>query len=502
MESVASATHAPPPQAMDHKELYGIKGMSNHSEDSVGQKVHGMMQSFEEKVHGSDGEGNDAVSRGVSPSPDCSLSTRQGSSNESRGVASSSFSKVCEGVDPTVICEGGSDAVNPFGSKVSTENDGGAAELRCAYVSTTSSPAGGSAFGGASGPGGEAQEDTGADNGGLLSESFFDPAAATSPSAASDAQHNAHIGGYQLHAYGASPTSSSPVADASFAYGADNGCAVFGYPGSVNVFGPNAQLPAPSALPPPQTNSASPLPRGVGCRYIGDTSVNLAAQMVEAEQALRASRSATPGDGASLHGMEGLGRNPSRPANSDSFPGVEEAPNLETSEGAREAGGVAGAEQGQAALSAAVCGSEAKTKAEEEGVDSGAPSTLRGVRAAAKSSVRGCGASALRNKKEKRCWGGGRLAARLDVEPLSASGSCDSGVGGPRPPCAFQRSSLSVRLGELVKRAMQDRHKLVWLDRSDVRGFLPLPGIQEEGVYCVWTDRGLDVLVEVHVGHP
>ncbi|OEH78140.1 set domain-containing protein [Cyclospora cayetanensis] len=74
----------------------------------------------------------------------------------------------------------------------------------------------------------------------------------------------------------------------------------------------------------------------------------------------------------------------------------------------------------------------------------------------------------------------------------------NGGSGGPQLPAfAFQRSCLSVRLGELVRRAMREQHKVVWMDRSDARGLLPLPGLEEEGTYLVWTEKGADVLVEI-----
>lgn len=58
---------------------------------------------------------------------------------------------------------------------------------------------------------------------------------------------------------------------------------------------------------------------------------------------------------------------------------------------------------------------------------------------------------------------------------------------------------LSAKVRRLVEQTMLEKHRIVWIERGEVKGFLPLPGMKEERVYLVWTEKGLDILADVQV---
>ncbi|EPR58290.1 histone lysine methyltransferase SET8 [Toxoplasma gondii TgCatPRC2] len=83
----------------------------------------------------------------------------------------------------------------------------------------------------------------------------------------------------------------------------------------------------------------------------------------------------------------------------------------------------------------------------------------------------------------------------------SLGGHC--GCGGVSGGATGGRSGgLSERVRRLVEQTMSEKHRVVWIDRGEAKGFLPLPGMQEERVYLVWTEKGIDILVDVQAYIP
>ncbi|KAL8275723.1 hypothetical protein Esti_000286 [Eimeria stiedai] len=374
------------------------------------------------------------------------------------------------------------------------------------------------------------------DNGGLLSESFFDPAAVNSPSAASDVQQSCHQlgGGFISHGYSASPSSSSPVADgAAFAAAAAAAAeGLFSFrEGQLFALQQQQQLQQQLAdvnaqqqqqqqqqafLPPAAAATATR--RGSIKRAPSEPSFSLADRMLAADS-VRQSRSlaaaaASRPAAAAAAGQTAAAAAATASASSCGAAFTSSGRLQRRAAAAAAAVAEAAASEGLQQEDEGTSGGEADESAAAAAAAAAQHQRLRGSRAAAKSSVRFGRLAALRTKKERRHWslraGSPTAAAGGGPEAAAAGGggegeSSSSGAGtaaiaaaAPHlPPLAFHRSCLSVRLGELVCRAMQEPHKVVWLDRSDSRGFLPLPGIEEEGVYLVWTEKGADVLVEI-----
>ncbi|CBZ50670.1 putative SET domain-containing protein [Neospora caninum Liverpool] len=85
----------------------------------------------------------------------------------------------------------------------------------------------------------------------------------------------------------------------------------------------------------------------------------------------------------------------------------------------------------------------------------------------------------------------------------SAGGRGNHGShGGASGGGAGRAGALSEKVRRLVEQTMSEKHRVVWIDRGEAKGFLPLPGMQEERVYLVWTEKGIDILADVQAYIP
>ncbi|KEP64160.1 UNVERIFIED_CONTAM: histone lysine methyltransferase SET8 [Hammondia hammondi] len=88
---------------------------------------------------------------------------------------------------------------------------------------------------------------------------------------------------------------------------------------------------------------------------------------------------------------------------------------------------------------------------------------------------------------------GSGVAGRVSLGGHCGCGGVSGGASGGRS------GGLSEKVRRLVEQTMSEKHRVVWIDRGEAKGFLPLPGMQEERVYLVWTEKGIDILVDVQV---
>ncbi|PFH32359.1 hypothetical protein BESB_016770 [Besnoitia besnoiti] len=77
-----------------------------------------------------------------------------------------------------------------------------------------------------------------------------------------------------------------------------------------------------------------------------------------------------------------------------------------------------------------------------------------------------------------------------------------AGGGGLGPAGGGRSGGLSEKVRKLVEQTMSEKHRVVWIERGEAKGFLPLPGMQEERVYLVWTEKGIDILADVQAYIP
>lgn len=78
---------------------------------------------------------------------------------------------------------------------------------------------------------------------------------------------------------------------------------------------------------------------------------------------------------------------------------------------------------------------------------------------------------------------------------INGTGFANGSSGGS----SSSTGDLSAKVRRLVEQTMLEKHRIVWIERGEVKGFLPLPGMKEERVYLVWTEKGLDILADVQV---
>ncbi|PHJ21658.1 histone lysine methyltransferase set8 [Cystoisospora suis] len=105
----------------------------------------------------------------------------------------------------------------------------------------------------------------------------------------------------------------------------------------------------------------------------------------------------------------------------------------------------------------------------------------------------------------------GRFSSSSSYGMLNSGGrmtgtgfACGGGGGGISSGSTSSSGSgdLSAKVRRLVEQTMLEKHRIVWIERGEVKGFLPLPGMKEERVYLVWTEKGLDILADVQAYIP